>query len=74
MQPAAYEDTTRLKARRLTQRVDEIIAYTRTCEEEANGATQQVMGEISKRLQAYDTALTEFRVSVGMQSDTTAKP
>jgi hypothetical protein len=71
MQSIAYEDTTRAKARTLTQRVDEIIAYTKTCEVEATGTPTAVTAELTKRLQAYETALADFRIAVGLQQKDT---
>jgi hypothetical protein len=70
MQPLAYEDTTRIKARKLTQRVDEIIAYTKTCEVQATDTPSAVTAELVKRLQAYEAALADFRIAVGLQRDT----
>ena len=69
MQPMVFEDSTRIKARRLTQRVDEIITYTRTCETQAAGAPTQVTGEIVKRLQGYELALAEFRTAIGLTTN-----
>jgi hypothetical protein len=69
MQPMVFADTTRVKARRLVQRVDAVITYTRTCETEAAAAPAQVTGEIAKRLQAYDLALADFRVAAGLASN-----
>lgn len=69
MQPMAFEDTTRVKARRLVQRVDEIITYTKTCETQAAAAPAQVAGEIVKRIQSFEEALAEFRTAVGLANN-----
>jgi hypothetical protein len=75
MQPLAYVDTIQVTARRLTQRVDDIIKYTRTCETQASAASTVVSAELQKRLQAYDSALVQFRVAVGLPAPVdTAKP
>ncbi|HXF94894.1 MAG TPA: hypothetical protein VNI61_02210 [Gemmatimonadales bacterium] len=66
MQAVAYEDTVRIKARRLAQRVDDIIAYTRACETEAAGAPTKVSAELVRRLQAYEQALADFRAAIGL--------
>ena len=69
MQPMAFEDTTRVKARRLVQRVDEIITYTKTCETQAATAPVQVAGEIVKRIESYELALAEFRSAIGLANN-----
>jgi hypothetical protein len=68
MQPAVYADTAQLKARLLVQRLDAIITYTKTCETQAREQTAAVTGEVAKRLQAYEEALVDFRVAVGLQT------
>jgi hypothetical protein len=68
MQPMVYADTAQLKARLLVQRVDAIITYTKTCETQAASAAPAVTAEVTKRLLAYEEALTGFRVAVGMQA------
>jgi len=73
MQPTAYDDTTRLKARRLSQRVDEIITYTRTCEAQAVEQPDAVTAELIKRLQAYEAALADFRSALGLQRDSVGR-
>jgi hypothetical protein len=70
MQPLVYQDTIQVRARQLTQRVDDIIKYTRTCETQASAASAVVSAELQKRLQAYDSALVQFRVAVGLQTPT----
>lgn len=69
MQALVFEDTARVKARRLVQRVDELMTYTKTCESTAAGAPAQVIGEVVRRLQAYDLALAEFRTAIGLQNN-----
>ncbi|MGH7700821.1 MAG: hypothetical protein ACREMJ_09950 [Gemmatimonadales bacterium] len=68
MQATAYEDTTRLRAAQLARQVDEIIRYTRSCEDEAAGAPTRVAAEMQKRLQTYEQALAEFRTATGAPS------
>lgn len=65
MQATAYEDTTRLRASQLARQVDEIIRYTRTCQDEAPGAPTRVAAEMARRLQGYEQALAEFRAAAG---------
>ena len=69
MQPMVFEDTTRVKARRLVQRLDEIVTYTKTCETQATSTLAVVTGEVAKRLQAYETALAEFRTAIGLTTN-----
>jgi hypothetical protein len=68
MQPLVYADSAQIKARLLLQRLDAIITYTKTCETQAREATTTVTAEVTKRLQAYEEALTAFRVAAGLQA------
>jgi hypothetical protein len=68
MQPTAYEDTTRVKARALVVRVDALLRYLPTCQTEAmQGKGGPVATELIGRLQAYETALAEFRNAVALR-------
>jgi hypothetical protein len=58
-----------VKARRLVQRVDEIITYTKTCETQAATAPVKVAGEIVKRIESYELALAEFRSAIGLANN-----
>src|SRR5881409_1743606 len=64
MKPAVYEDSTRLKARRLTTQMDSLISYTTSCEQTATAVP--VATELTKRLKSYDAVLREFRLAVGL--------
>ncbi|HEX9705942.1 MAG TPA: hypothetical protein VGA20_11905 [Gemmatimonadales bacterium] len=68
MQPMVYADTAQLKARLLVQRLDAIITYTKTCETEARYQTAAVTAEVGKRLQAFEEALSAFRIAAGLQA------
>jgi hypothetical protein len=64
--PAAYEDTTRVKARRLVTQIDSLIAYTPTCEQSAGGTPGPTAVELAKRIKTYDAALRDFRLAAGL--------
>ena len=66
MNPTAYEDSTRLLARRLTIRIDSLIAYTPTCERDAVALPDATAPELTKRMKAYDTAFRDFRAAIGL--------
>src|SRR5947199_5816690 len=66
MKPAVYEDSTRLKARRLTTQMDSLISYTTSCEQTATATPVPVATELTKRLKSYDAVLREFRLAVGL--------
>lgn len=62
----AYEDTVRLKARRLVTQIDSLIAYTPTCEQSAGATPGPTSADLGKRLKTYDAALRDFRLAVGL--------
>jgi hypothetical protein len=66
MKPAVYEDSTRLKARRLTTQMDSLIAYTTSCEQTATATPVPVAAELTKRMKSYDIVLRDFRLAVGL--------
>ena len=66
MKPAVYEDSTRLKARRLTVQMDSLISYTTSCEQTATATPVPVATELTKRLKSYDAVLRDFRLAVGL--------
>ena len=66
MKPAVYEDSTRLKARRLTVQMDSLISYTTNCEQTATATPVPVATELTKRLKSYDAVLRDFRLAVGL--------
>jgi hypothetical protein len=66
MKPAVYEDTTRVKARQLTARLDSLITYVPTCEKGAAASTGPVATELEKRMKLYEVALNEFRGAIGL--------
>jgi hypothetical protein len=68
MDHAAYSDTTGLKAERLAKAVDALMDYASTCEADAASQTAKVSRELTKRLDAYDEALSDFRVAIGLPS------
>lgn len=66
MLPTAYEDTTRIIARRLTTQIDSLIAYMGSCELTAGKTPVPVATDLGKRMKSYDTALNNFRLAVGL--------
>ncbi|HEU5259918.1 MAG TPA: hypothetical protein VFU41_00695 [Gemmatimonadales bacterium] len=66
MNPTAYEDSTLLLARRLTARIDSLIAYTPTCERDAVALPDATATELTKRMKVYDTAFRDFRAAIGL--------
>src|SRR5436305_11289356 len=66
MKPAVYEDSTRVKARRLTVQMDSLISYTTSCELGATATPVPIATELTKRLKMYDAVLREFRLAVGL--------
>jgi len=74
MKPAVYEDSTRLKARRLTVQMDSLISYTTSCEQGATATPVPVATELTKRLKTYDTVLREFRLAVGLPVKADSSP
>jgi len=66
MLPTAYDDTTRIIARRLTTQIDSLIAYMGTCELTGGKTPVPVSTDLGKRMKSYDTALNNFRLAVGL--------
>src|SRR2546428_53565 len=60
MTPTVYEDSVRLKARRLVTQMDSLIAYTPTCEQRAGATPDSTATEVGKRMKSYDAALRDF--------------
>jgi len=74
MKPAVYEDSTRLKARRLTTQMDSLISYTTNCEQTATATPVPVAAELTKRMKSYDAVLREFRLAVGLPVKADSSP
>jgi hypothetical protein len=66
MNATVYEDTVRLKARKLVSQIDSLIAYTPTCEDSALATPSSTVAELGKRVKTYDAALRDFRLAVGL--------
>ena len=66
MTPTAYEDSVRLKARRLVTQLDSLITYATTCEQQASAAPDVTATEIGKRMKSYDAAFRDFRLAIGL--------
>ena len=66
MTATAYEDSTRVKARRLTMQVDTLIRSTSTCETSAARQPDSTVAGLLSRLRAYEAALREFRAAIGL--------
>jgi hypothetical protein len=74
MNPTVYDDTTRVKARRLVTQIDSLISYTPNCEQSAAAAPNSTAVEVTKRMKTYDSALRDFRLAVGLPvKDDTSK-
>ena len=65
MSPTVYEDTVRVKARRLVTQIDSLIAYTPTCEDSAAATPAATVVELAKRMKTYDTARRDFLLAIG---------
>jgi hypothetical protein len=66
LKPAVYEDSTRLKARRLTTQMDSLIAYMPACEQGARATPSATATELGKRVKAYDVTYRDFRAAIGL--------
>jgi hypothetical protein len=66
MQATAYEDSTGVKARRLTLQIDSLIRSTPTCEARAFRQPDSTTAGLLIRLRAYEAALREFRAAIGL--------
>lgn len=64
MSPVVYEDSARVRARRLTLQVDSLIKAMPPCETDAAKAPTRVAADLLARLRSYETALQDFRVFV----------
>jgi hypothetical protein len=64
MQPNVYEDSARVKARRLVVQIDSLIKTSPACETGAGKAPARVASDVLGRLRSYETALQEFRTIV----------
>jgi len=66
LSPTVYEDTVRLKARRLVGQIDSLIAYAPICEDSAARTPSATAAAVAKRVKAYDAALRDFRLAAGL--------
>jgi hypothetical protein len=66
LKPAVYEDSTRLKARRLTTQMDSLIAYMPACEQSAGATPSAIATELGKRVKVYDVTYRDFRAAIGL--------
>ncbi len=66
LKPAVYEDSSRVKARRLTSQMDSLIAYMPVCEQSAGATPVPVAADLGKRVKAYDAVVRDFRLAVGL--------
>jgi hypothetical protein len=74
MSPAAYADSARWAARRLTTQIDTLAAYLPGCEQTAAAAPESTAAQLARRLTGYDAALRDFRavLAAPAKSDTIA--
>lgn len=66
MSPVAYEDTTRIKARRLAAQIDALIKFMPMCQANARSNPGWTTTDLEARLGAYEAALKEFRTAIGL--------
>ena len=66
MQASAYQDSTGIKARRLTLQVDSLIRATPICELNAARRPDSTVAGLLTRLRAYEGALRDFRAAIGL--------
>ena len=66
MQASAYQDSTGIKARRLTLQVDSLIRSTPICELRATRQPDSTVAGLMTRLRTYEAALREFRAAIGL--------
>lgn len=66
MQANAYEDSTQLKARRLSLQIDSLIRSTPACETNAARQPDSTVAGLLTRLRAYEAALRDFRTAIGL--------
>jgi hypothetical protein len=66
MDATAYEDSTRLKARRLNAQIDTLIRFVPVCEMNATVQPDSTRARVQARIRAYETALRDFRAAIGL--------
>jgi hypothetical protein len=66
MQASAFEDSTRLKARRLAVEVDSLVAFMPACSSRARREAEQVGTDLLTKLRRYETVLRDFRTAIGL--------
>lgn len=64
MVPTVYQDSMRIVARQLTQRVDSILKFLPTCATTAGRKPDTVAADLLKKMQPYETALAAFRAGL----------
>ena len=71
MQAVAYEDSTRIKARRLAAQIDSLVRFIPRCETNAVRRPDSTSVELVNRIRAYEAALREFRAAIGWPGSVT---
>jgi len=66
MQSTAYEDSSRVMARRLATQIDSLMAFMPKCEQGAGKTPSVIATDLGKRMKSYDTAVNNFRAAVGL--------
>jgi hypothetical protein len=74
MKADVYEDSARVKARRLVLQIDSLIKATPTCDTAAARRPTRAAADVLGRLRSYETALQEFRTTVAAPSPTPTAP
>jgi len=66
MQPAAYADSTQVRARKLTVQIDTLVRGAGRCESSAPRETDSTAAGLLAQLRAYEAALRDFRAAIGL--------
>ncbi len=66
MAATAYEDSTALKARRLSAQIDTLIRFAPTCEAKAATQPDSTTTRLLDEIRAYEAALKDFRAAIGL--------
>lgn len=66
MQATAYEDSTRIKARRLAAQIDSLIRFVPICETNAFRQPDSTRNRLEAQIRVYEVALRDFRAAIGL--------
>jgi hypothetical protein len=66
MAPTAYEDSTAIKARRLSAQIDTLVRFVPLCQAGAARQPATTAAQLFTDLKAYEAALRDYRTAIGM--------